>query len=125
MTASIFQDSSNQCHLDLEADVDTNTFQVQISEATTIMPTLPSLHNCYKEATDSDNDEDTDKLPSLHNRYEEAVESDNDEDTDHSDYDSDSNLSDVIVTANNETKEMCKISRLSISSSPRKSKPAK
>ena len=112
-----------------------------MSEATTIMPRLPSIHNHYDNDPESDNDKDTDQQPSIHNRHEKAAESDNDEDTrnryeksaepdndedtDDSDYDSDSDLSDAIATANNQIKEMCKMSCLSASSSPRKIKPAK
>ena len=42
MTASILQDGSSQFHLDLEAGVDTNQFQVQMSEATTIIVRIHS-----------------------------------------------------------------------------------
>ena len=36
-------------------------FQEQMSEATNIMPTLPSIHNRYEDDSGSDNEEDTDQ----------------------------------------------------------------
>ena len=81
MTAYILQDGSSQFHLDLEVGMDTNKFLVHMSEATTIMPTLPSIHNCSEDDSESDNDKDTDQQPFIHNRHEKGAESDNDEDS--------------------------------------------
>ena len=122
MTTHILQDGSSKFDIDLYPQ-----FQEQMSEATTIMPTLPSIRVRYDDGSESDNDEDIDQQPSIQNRHEKAAESDNDEDTDDSDYISDSNISDVIATAaiataNNQTKEMRTMSRLSASSSPREEK---
>ena len=119
MTGSTLHDGLSQFRLELEAAVHTSVALVQMSEATTIMHTPPSLHNRYKEAKESDSDQEE-----LSTNDSAAVTAANDN-TGESDYDSDSNLSDVIATTNNELKATRKISHISTSSSPRKSKTAK
>jgi hypothetical protein len=129
--------------------VDTGPTLLKMSETTTVVPTLPSIPNDNKEedlptddsdavaaANDNHNEEedlptdDSDAVAAANDEtadsgYDsDAVAAANDE-TDGSDYDSDENLVGAVAAANDEMKELCKIRRLSATSTPWKSKPAK
>jgi hypothetical protein len=129
--------------------VDTGPTLLQMSETTTVVPTLPSSPNDNKEedlpsgdsdaiAAANDNDNEEEDLPTHDSdavaaANDETLDSDYDSDagaaandeSDNFEYDSDENLVDAVAAANDEMKELRKMRRLSATATPRKSKPAK